>query len=204
MKKLLIIISFSVFATCQTQIKQKKMMPQINNKFEKFDIKTFNENINPDESFILLKSADGIQQLQEQSYGFINRLFYQENQFVLIKKFYKNYNLKEKGLLFNEGSPIGIWYYFDESGRLIKEENTDEGYSFTPEKIVKYCEKNKIELPKGYHESGFYTRVRKDVLNGKKVWVIEYLIPDGDIQKVVLDGQSGAELEKKVVPFVSS
>ncbi|WP_426477424.1 hypothetical protein ACP3T3_19655 [Chryseobacterium sp. CBSDS_008] len=203
-EKLFIVFLLGLFTRFQSQELQNKMIPKIDNKFEKFDIKTFNENINSDESFILLKSADGIQQLQKQSYGFINRLFYKENQFVLIKKFYNNYNLKEKGLLFNEGSPIGIWYYFDESGKLIKEENTDEGYRFTPEKIVKYCEKNKIELPKGYHESGFYTRVRKDVLNGKKVWIIEYLIPDGDIQKVVLDGQSGAELERKMVQFVSS
>lgn len=40
--------------------------------------------------------------------------------------------------------------------------------------------------------------------DGKKVWVIKYLIPGGDIQRVVLYGQTGKELEKKVVPFVSS
>ncbi|WP_228448477.1 hypothetical protein [Chryseobacterium sp. CH25] len=130
---------------------------------------------------------------------------FNRNSFLHTNKFfYDNGYIKKKGRLFNEGSSIGVWYYFDESGKLVKEENTDEGYGFTPEKLVRYCEKNKIELPKGYHESGFYTQVRKETLNGKKVWVIKYLIPGGDIQRVVLDGQTGKELEKKKVPFVSS
>jgi len=34
--------------------------------------------------------------------------------------------------------------------------------------------------------------------------VIKYLIPAGDIQMVVLDGQTGKEMERKTVPFVSS
>ncbi|WP_426480611.1 hypothetical protein [Chryseobacterium sp. R2ACT005] len=135
--------------------------------------------------------------------GYKLSIYHENSLYKLDKSYYKNGYVKNKSLSFNMGSPIGILYHFDKSGKLIKEENTDEGYRFTPEKVVMYCEKNKIELPKGYHESGFYTRVRKDVLNGKKVWVIEYLIPNGDIQKVVLDGQSGAELEQKVVPFIS-
>ncbi|WP_333597423.1 hypothetical protein [Chryseobacterium flavum] len=203
MRKLICFLSLVVIFSCKSQSKNI-IIPTINNKFEKFDIKAFTENLIQDESFVLLKNADSIQQLQKQSYGFINRIFYHRNHFVLIKKFYHNYNLKEKGVLFNEGSPVGIWYHFDKSGKLIKEENTDEGYSFTPENVVKYCEKNKIELPEGYQKSGFHTQIIKEARNGKKVWVIKYLIPDGDIQMVVLDGQTGKEMERKTVPFVSS
>ena len=194
-EKLFVVFSLGLFLQCQSQELQETMIPKINNKFE---------IINTEEGKHIIINGNKTTTFVSANIGSSCTEYYKDSYFMIIKNYYPSKNIKNKGIAFNEGSSIGTWYYFDESGKLTKEENTDEGYSFTPEKVVKYCEKNKIELPKGYHESGFYTRVRKDVLNGKKVWVIEYLIPDGDIQKVVLDGQSGAELEKKVVPFISS
>ncbi|PWW16256.1 MULTISPECIES: hypothetical protein [unclassified Chryseobacterium] len=195
MNKIIVLMWLSMFIQCQPQKINKSMVPTVDNKFEIInteEAKRIIINDNKTTTFVSAKIGSSYTEYHKNSY------------FMIIKNYYPSRNIKNKGIAFNEGSPIGIWYYFDESGKLTKEENTDEGYSFTPEKVIIYCEKNKIELPKGYHDSGFYTRIRKDVLNGKKVWVIEYLIPDGDIQKVVLDGQSGTELEKKVVPFVSS
>ncbi|OCA72754.1 hypothetical protein BBH99_02905 [Chryseobacterium contaminans] len=178
------------------------MLPTVDSKFEKFDVEAFKSNAVRGTYFIMTNVCTLRQ--DKQSKGYLQGEYINSSFFKLNKFFYSDGNIESKGLLFNEGSQVGIWYYFDESGKLVKEENTDEGYGFTPEKVVGYCEKNKIELPKGYHESGFYTQVRKEILNGKKVWVIKYLIPGGDIQRVVLDGQTGKELEKKVVPFVSS
>ncbi|RXM50315.1 MULTISPECIES: hypothetical protein [unclassified Chryseobacterium] len=178
------------------------MIPTIDRSLEKFDVEYFEKNSTRG---TFVKNIDNDIIIEDrQSFGYIRQQYDNNSVFNKNILFYRSGNIKEKGIAFNEGSPIGIWYYFDESGKLVKEENTDEGYNFTPEKVVGYCEKNKIELPKGYHESGFYTQVRKETLNGKKVWVIKYLIPGGDIQKLVLDGQTGKELEKKVVPFVSS
>ncbi|OCA72753.1 hypothetical protein BBH99_02900 [Chryseobacterium contaminans] len=171
------------------------MIPTVDNKFEIInteELKDITINDNKTATFVSAKIGSGYTEYFKDSY------------FIIVKNYYSSKNIENKGIAFNEGSQVGIWYYFDESGKLVKEENTDEGYGFTPEKVVEYCEKNKIELPKGYHESGYYTKVRKETLNGKKVWVIKYLIPGGDIQRVVLDGQTGKELEKKVVPFVSS
>ncbi|WP_426477427.1 hypothetical protein ACP3T3_19670 [Chryseobacterium sp. CBSDS_008] len=195
MNKIIILVGLGFFTQFQSQELQETMIPKMSNEFEIINTEGLKDIIINDNKIITFISAKIGSSFTE---------YHKDSYFMIVKNYYPSRNIKNKGIAFNEGSPIGIWYYFDESGKLIKEENTDEGYRFTPEKIVKYCEKNKIELPKGYHESGFYTRVRKDVLNGKKVWIIEYLIPDGDIQKVVLDGQSGAELEKKVVPFISS
>jgi len=200
--KLFVVFLLGFFIQCQSQEVQDTMIPKMSNEFETFDVKKFNDISL--RGYFRLDKGDHIFIQDFQSPGYRELEYVKASYFKIAKFFYESGGVEKKGLFFNEGSPIGIWYYFDESGKLTKEENTDEGYSFTPEKVVMYCEKNKIELPKGYHESGFYTRVRKDVLNGKKVWVIEFLIPDGDIQKVVLDGQSGTELEQKVVPFISS
>jgi|UPI0006477DA1 hypothetical protein len=178
------------------------MIPQIDNKFEKFDVKKFNEV--SVRGYYKLDKGDHVFIQDFQSPGYRELEYIQSSYFKIVVFFYENGGVEKKGLLFNEGSPIGIWYYFDESGKLVKEENTDEGYSFTPENVVRYCEENKIELPKGYKGSGFHTQVKKEDLNGKKVWVIKYLILGGDIQIVILDGQTGKELEKKIVPFVSS
>ncbi|WP_312287567.1 hypothetical protein [Chryseobacterium gleum] len=201
MNKIIILVGLGFFTQCQSQELQETMIPKISNEFEKITI----QNSKKKEDDRCIETPEGRKEIFSASKGGYRLSIYYENSFYKSDKFYyKNGYIKNKSLSFNMGSPVGILYHFDKAGKLIKEENTDEGYSFTPEKVVKYCEKNKIELPKEYHESGFYTRIRKDVLNGKKVWVIEYLNSDRDIQKVTLDGQSGTELEKKVIPFVSS
>jgi len=200
MNKIIILAGLGLFTQFQSQELQKTMIPKISNEFEKITI----QNSKKKDDDRCIETPEGRKEIFSASKDGYGLSIYYENSFYKSDKFYyKNGYIKNKSLSFNMGSPVGVLYHFDESGKLTKEENADEGYNFTPENIVDYCEKNKIELPKGYHESGFYTRVRKDVLNGKKVWVIEFLIPDGDIQKVVLDGHSGTELEQKVVPFIS-
>ncbi|KYH04943.1 hypothetical protein A1704_14600 [Chryseobacterium cucumeris] len=200
MNKIIILAGLVFFTQFQSQELQKTMIPKISNEFEKITI----QNSKKKDDDRCIETPEGRKEIFSTSEGGYKLSIYYENSFYKSDKFYyKNGYIKNKSLAFNTGSPVGILYHFDKSGKLTKEEYTDEGYSFTPEKVIMYCEKNKIDLPKGYHDSGYQARVLKQVLDGKKVWVIEYLIPDGDIQKVVLDGQSGTELEKKVVPFVS-
>ncbi|MEN5309997.1 hypothetical protein ABE425_21125 [Chryseobacterium cucumeris] len=200
MNKIIILAGLVFFTQFQSQELQKTMIPKITNEFEKITI----QNSKKKDDDRCIETPEGRNEIFSTSEGEYKLSVYYENSFYKSDKFYyKNGYIKNKSLAFNTGSPVGILYHFDKSGKLTKEEYTDEGYSFTPEKVIMYCEKNKIDLPKGYHDSGYQARVLKQVLDGKKVWVIEYLIPDGDIQKVVLDGQSGTELEKKVVPFVS-
>ncbi len=194
-EKLFVVFLLGLFLQCQSQELQKTMIPKISNEFEIINTEGLKEvviNDNKTTTFVSAKIGSSYTE------------YYKDSYFIIVKNYYPSKNIKNKGIAFNEGSPVGIWYHFDKSGKLIKEENTDEGYSFTPENVVKYCEKNKIELPKGYQKSGFHTQIIKEARNGKKVWVIKYLIPDGDIQMVVLDGQTGKEMERKMVPFVSS
>ena len=208
MKNLMILSLLNIFIQCQSQKINKSMIPIVDNRFEKFDIYTFNKLLSTDNSFAISQiNNDVTEQLQKQSYGFIDRIFYTKSYFIYVKKYSSNYSIKEKGLLFNQGSQIGIWYYFDESGKLIKEENTDEGYDFTPEDVVKYCESHKIKLPKGYQDSGYKTSVYKKEIDGKKVWQISYVIAVGKeefIEEIILDGKTGKLIKKKQVSYINN
>lgn len=199
MKKILIFVWLTLFIQCQTQTKQKSMIPIVDNKFEKFDIKTFKKNL--ENGFYIFQENEFLNRCYTQSNGYLQEIYSHNSIYSLNKFFYNNGNIHKKGYYINEGSLVGIWYYFDESGKLIKEEDTDAGYDFQPEDVIKYCEKNKIILPKGYQTSGYQTRILKENMEGKKAWRISYQIAGDKIQEIILDGKTGKELEKKVVPF---
>ncbi|WP_326981328.1 hypothetical protein VUJ46_13795 [Chryseobacterium sp. MYb264] len=202
MKKILIFLWLSLFIQCHTQ---NKVIPKTDSSFEKFNIENFNKNAVRG----MLEFKDNkISSFQDfQSPGYRERNYSLDSFFKINKFFFNNGNIEKKGALFNIGSQVGIWYYFDEAGRLIKEENTDEGYAFTPEDIIKYCKKNNIELSKGYHErDGYQTSVYKNELDGKKVWLISYLASLNKQEKEVkltLDGQTGKVIKREEFPYDS-
>ncbi|AZA55542.1 hypothetical protein EG348_10690 [Chryseobacterium sp. G0201] len=181
------------------------MIPIIDNRFEKFDVNSFNTNSTKDYFYISKDSTIYIQETQ--SFGYVESQFNLNTYFKINKFFFKNGNVKMKGYLFHEGSAIGIWYHFDESGKLIKEENTDDGYDFKPEDVVKYCESHKIKLPKGYQDSVYQTSVYKKEIDGKKVWQISYVIAVGKeefIEEITLDGKTGKLIKKKQVSYINN
>ncbi|WP_326981326.1 hypothetical protein VUJ46_13785 [Chryseobacterium sp. MYb264] len=204
MKKILIFIWLSIFMQCQTQKRDTLKIPLVNDSFEKFNIKDFENNAVRGSR--VLKNQNQLILEDIQSYGFIRQI-YQQNIFCFNYLFYKSGNIKEKGIGFIKGASIGVWYHFDEDGKLIKEENTDEAYAFTPEDIIKYCKKNNIELSKGYHEGdGYQTSVYKNELDGKKVWLLSYIISLNKQEKEVkltLDGQTGKVIKREEFPYDS-
>ncbi len=188
-----------LFIQCQSQEIQNIMIPKVRKEFEKIDIQKFDEKWKDERC---VETPEGITEIFSASKGGYRLSIYHENSFYKLDKlYYRNGNIKNKSLSFNNGSPAGILYHFNESGKLIKEENTDEEYDFKPENIIAYCEKNKINLPKGYHDSGYQTRVLKQDFEGKKVWRISHQIAGDKIEEIILDGKTGKELQKKTVPF---
>jgi len=167
------------------------MIPKISNEFEKITI----QNSKKKDDDRCIETPEEIKEIFSASKDGYKLSIYHENSFYkLDKSYYKNGYIKNKSLSFNMGSPIGILYHFDKSGKLIKEENTDEGYSFAP-----YCEKNKINLPKGYLDSGYQARVLKQNFEGEKIWRISHQIAGDKIEEIILDGKTGNELQKNVV-----
>ncbi len=173
------------------------MIPTIDKKFERFvkELKNSREDVITDNEHILYTSAH---------VGFGKVIYSKNSYYSTIKNFYSSRNIESKGISFNNGSAVGIWYYFDQTGRLAREEDTDAGYNFSPDDVIKYCEKHNINLPKGYQDSGFQTSVLKEELNTKKVWVISHQISGDQIERIVLDGNTGMEVHKERVPFINN
>lgn len=198
MNKIIILVGLGLFTQFQSQELQETMIPKINNEFEKITIQNSKKK-NDDRC---IETPEGRKEIFSASKDGYTLSIYFENSFYKSDKFYyKNGYIKNKSLSFNMGSPVGISYHFDKSGKFTKEENTDEGYEFKPEDIIVYCEKNKINLSKGYHDSGYQTRVLKQEFEGKKVWRISHQIAGDKIEEIILDGKTGKELQKKTIPF---
>ena len=178
------------------------MIPVVDKKFEKFDVENFNKN--SDREFLKFKKNGNIITQDFQSPGYREIHYNTDLYFKLVIFFNNNGKAYKKGYLFNRGSQIGIWYHYNESGKLIKEEDTDIGYDFGPMEVLRYCKKNGISLPKGYQEYGFHTRVLKLEREGKKVWKIFYPIKSDLMKEIVLDGKTGKELEIKFKPIKNS
>ncbi|KMQ59620.1 hypothetical protein ACM39_18500 [Chryseobacterium sp. FH2] len=160
---------------------------------------------------------------------------YIKNTYYLIRKgYYPNGNIEFKGISFNQDTfKMGIWYEFDENGKLIKETNYDDGYDFTLKEVIQYAESlktiqryedlNNEVFPKGEYtvlNMGDHNRIKKDIRNGQKVWVIECheedipgerekpIIENGKVvgnaimliyTEIVLDGKTGKVLSKKII-----
>ncbi|MFL0062334.1 hypothetical protein, partial [Tenacibaculum maritimum] len=196
----LILIILNCKAQNISKMKQEIIIPEITNEFEKFDIKKYTsekENYFLEENELLVKRMS-------QSFGYGKHIIYPNSYFSITKLFYKNNNIKEKGISFNNGSEYGVWHEFDENGKLIKTINTDEDYGFDWKAVILYCEKNKIPLTKGFKEfDGFQTRIFKNEIDNRKLWEITCQISGDELLKITLDGETGKELKKEKLEFVN-
>jgi len=201
----LILISTTLFLQgCKAQSKvmenQGIVIPKVDNKFEKFDLETFQKEKKGKKR--KKKEKEILIEEDLQSYGFIRRTYYDSLYFKYNKLFYKNLGIKEKGRIFNNGSQYGTWYEFDEQGNLIKEIDTDNGYDFGWKQVIGYCEKNKITLAKGYQTSGYQTTIYKEKEeSGKLIWKIEYQSSGDETTEIILDGKTGKELSVNIIPY---
>lgn len=87
------------------------------NPIEKFDIETFNKNQQNDSYEFNLRDSHVLQF----SYGdgYAEEITYTDKLFELTKDFYKNGNIKQRGLTFIKGGFMkGVWQFFEPSGNL--------------------------------------------------------------------------------------
>lgn len=197
MKKILILALFSVISQCQSQKSSKIMIPTIDKNFETITKKIDNSRID---------EVTGVNHIVYTSakIGFGEVRYNKDSYFSIIKNFYSSKNIQNKGVSFIDGAPIGVWYYFNSSGELIKEDDTDKGYDFTVRDLIMFCKRNNISLPKGFQESGYKTKIIKQEQNGIKTWVIKHQVAGDLIEEIILNGKDGRELSKKSIPFINS
>ncbi|MFK7050600.1 hypothetical protein FLACOL_01719 [Flavobacterium columnare] len=126
--------------------------------------------------------------------------------FAVSKIFYSNGNIKRKGIAFNNSFCKSIWYEFSEDGKLIKETNYDEPYKFTFEKILQFCEKEKIPLTKEPITNGVHSQINRtyDEKFKQNVWYVSWFKQTDLIEIFVLDGESGKLLEKRYMDYINN
>ncbi|WP_131537903.1 hypothetical protein [Pedobacter nototheniae] len=179
------------------------MIPVVDKKFEIFDSEKYNRllKLNPDYPSEFLNDGTYIEIIKSKS----GNAYFEtpsNSYFKIVKGYFKNNKIEGKGLVFNAGDfRKGIWYEFNENGQLIKETNYDKYYKFTFEDILKFCEREHIEVKKGpiLQSTGFHTAIRRGyslLMDNVSWWEIDWLKRSDVIETIKLNGNTGVVVEK--------
>ncbi len=214
-KSLFLLLSVLALTSCQAQktinkkYKTKIMMPIVTKDFETFDslnyekLKVKSSDINEflnDGTFVetlKAKGGDWYNETPPHSY------------FSLTKIYYDNGNIKKKGLEFNwVGFQKGVWYEFNEQGKLIKEIDYDRPFKFTWEDVLRFCEKEKIPVQIGpvLQSTGFHTTIKRSVspVLDVAIWEIQWL-KEGDLtEQITLDGENGRVVKRVEIKYTNN
>ncbi|WP_426477422.1 hypothetical protein ACP3T3_19645 [Chryseobacterium sp. CBSDS_008] len=207
MKKLFLFLSFLFLISCKSQNKNMNI-PTVDNSFEKFDFSVMNK---------YPKNSLGDVKLFLDNGNYLNitktndKIYYietfKDSYSQLYKAYYKNGNIKSKGMGFNgDAFQKGIWYEFDESGKLIKKTDYDQPFKFTFEDIVKFCVKENIPLTKGpvIQSTGFHTMIRRSAENQQPIWEIEWLKKPDVVETIIVDGISDKVISRKEAKYINN
>ncbi|SHH06791.1 toxin-antitoxin system YwqK family antitoxin [Chryseobacterium vrystaatense] len=207
MKKYVFILVLAINISCNAQNKPL-MIPEIDNKFEKFDSVKFNESKkqNPNVLREFLYNGTYIEKDQG-TYGKGYLATSPNSYYTITKIYYPNGNIKSKGISLNTGTfKKGVWYEFDEQGNLIKETDYDKPFTFTFEDILKFCEKHGIKINKGpiLQNTGWHNDIFRDIQNGHPIWRIEYLKKADLVEVIKIDGVTGKVLETSSYGYINN
>jgi hypothetical protein len=183
----------------------------VTNKFERLDIEAFHQN---EENYFYQKRMDSGIEIEIDGRGgeFTYKETHPDSYFSIYKEYDSNGYIKEKGLIITHSylSKIGIWYYYDGSGKLVKEVNWDKLYKFTFNDILAFCKKERIPVEKGIDfPSKIMLNEDKDTLNIQFITMIDrmeedeyyweilyYNTYDYMMNTISLDGQTGKVLSR--------
>ncbi len=168
MYKLIIISLLFNIIGCKSQETKQKLMNNIDNDMEYFDIKKFDENKKNGEYYFKTNDGTEVRQigpLNDKTYNEIGKN--STSKYGYFKIFHPNLRLKEIGKEFFN-MPVGTNKVYDENGKLIKETNRDLPYNFSIQDLInkmqkeykidildikqtksvfRYVEKEKVKLP---------------------------------------------------------
>ncbi|REC46836.1 hypothetical protein [Chryseobacterium pennipullorum] len=207
MKKILFFLSLLIVLSCKSQNK-KNMLPSIDSKFEKFDTIQYRDlyNKNPNYPSETLDNGSYVE-MNVANYGKSYSLTMRNSYYTLTKVYFPNGNVKSKGLSNNtESLQIGIWYEFDENGKLNKEVDYDKPYKFSFNDILKFCEKEGIPLTKGpvLQSTGFHTTITRRVEKEKPIWAIEWKKESNVLETITLDGMTGKVISRIESEYINN
>ncbi|UPZ13854.1 hypothetical protein [Flavobacterium humidisoli] len=162
MRKILAISLICVIFSCKPQDKKQTEIEKIKHykmernerynelvtkDFETFDIKRFDQNKNENEDYVYtLPNGSRVREFGYKERGYFSQIFPKKSVFTISKGFYPNSNIKDKGPSFKDNCEIGIWYEFDEKGKLIKEIDLDKPFKIAINDIIEFLKKNEADL----------------------------------------------------------
>jgi hypothetical protein len=177
--------------------KEQSLRPQLPLRSEPYVEYEYEEtpkpNININEEKLPAKSdAINIDMFEGDDYYAQNECPQSKNDIDCVQKtFYKDtLSLKSKFHYLRNGASIGIWEYFDASGKKIKEENLDEGYEILWPDVEKILKENKFNISDivGVYKS-------------KGNWSVRFIARDIGkktiSESLLIDGKTGAIIEKQ-------
>ena len=134
-KKYILIITACLAIARNTQIKNNNVMP------EKYDFEAVkNSKTNP----YVTKKGDTIVLMYKMTESGAYYIEYPDSVsfYHRVKYFYPNGIMESQGNAVGQGMLVGIWWYYDKKGNLVREEDKDAGYGKTKvENILKFIEK---------------------------------------------------------------
>jgi disulfide oxidoreductase YuzD len=117
---------------------------------------------------------------------------------IVNKVYYKNGNIKMKGIANILGFGIGKVYYFDDKGKIIEGKDYDKGYKFDHTDVYDFCKKNNIDLSNQKDASNI--KIQKIIHEGIPCWYIANNDSKG-YDFYILDGKNGSLLKKGKTPL---
>lgn len=207
MKKYFFLLILIINISCNAQ-KNSLMIPEIDNKFEQFDSIKFNLSVKESPDILRQFQPNGnyIEMTIANSGKYYLETF-KDTYYMISKSYYPNGNIKKKGIGFNaDAFQKGIWYEFDEEGKLIKEIDYDKPFKFTFEDILKFCEKENIKIDKGpiLQSTGWHNKIFRNIENGLPIWKIEHLKKTNLVEIIKLDGITGKVLGTETYEYINN
>ncbi|UPZ13855.1 hypothetical protein [Flavobacterium humidisoli] len=184
--KILLYVVFFAICSCKPQNSKQEKIEKIklnsreneykklvNKEFEKFDINRFNKHKYESGDYIyVLNDGTQINEYGNEESGYFSEQKPRKSLFVISKGYYINSGIRAKGVKFgNVGCVLGIWYEFDENGRLVKETDFDKPFKITIYDIIEFLKNSDVDL---YANTTSVNRFY-DEKTKKGTWTLHYL-----------------------------
>lgn len=201
------------------QIQSETIMQNIDsfdNRFEKLNIDWLEKNgqkRNMGNSFSYLYESETdrevVQIYGSRKKGYSKFQHFSDSYFKLIKYYYPNGNIKEKGWMINNSqTKRGVWHEFDENGKLIKSTDFDTVSEFTINDVFRFCRLENIPVEKGYvrPSTGNHTIINRfyDDANKSYRWYVGWMKNYELRENIILDGKTGRVISREDVEVINN
>jgi hypothetical protein len=143
------------------------------------------------------------------AFGYSRIEHFNNSLFKMVKLYYPNGGIKEKGWMFNNSqTKKGTWYEFDNHGKLTKTTDYDKLTEYKFEDAIRFCELENIPLLKGYIQpsTGRHTNISRyyDEKTASYQWYIGWLKNFYLMEKIILDGKTGRVLHREEIEVINN